>query len=173
MFFESDTRAVQALASQGICFPHLPAAASQVQVISEFLRDPFEQNCDFDVIIDIDQPSTRLFAHTNQVQPPNKAVTEISSLKRMILRRALQQTNFSRRRVRSVLVVLESPHFEFVLFLWVVSDASQSLATHQSTQSSCHTSCHDFLSRFQRCKHSLSSRVRRLFQEPFSVTRQS
>ena len=41
VFVESDTHAAQALASQGICFPHLPAAASQVQVISEFLRDLF------------------------------------------------------------------------------------------------------------------------------------
>ena len=95
MFFESDTTAVQALASKRIRFPYLQAAISEHNVISEFLGDPFEQNCDFDVIIDIDQPSTRLFALINQVQHPSKPVTEISSLRRMILRRALQQTNFS------------------------------------------------------------------------------
>ena len=99
--------------------------ALKYEVVSEFLRNSFEQRCYLDVIID--QLSTRVFALTNQVQPPNEPCAEISTVGRIILQRSLQQPNISPCCVGSVFTCTEvatsRSYFCFSGWCWMLLEA--------------------------------------------------
>ena len=69
--------------------------------------------------------------------------TRSSNLRNQSPKSILEQTHFSRCRVRFVLPVQQSPHLEPVQFLRMMSDATQSLSTNQTSRNS---SGHDLLS---------------------------
>ena len=87
-------------------------------MISEFLEDlsSITATC-----VVIDHASTCLFTLADKIQPPEKSVTKVR-----IVHHSFQQTNFPRCSVRLVLLVQEPPHLDPVLFLSMMSDATQS-----------------------------------------------
>ena len=77
---------------------------------------------------------------------------------RLIVNHSLQQANFSRSSVRFALLEEESPHLEIILILRMTSDATQSFATHQSSQ----TNVHRFLQEPLRISTKPRQRIREL-----------
>ena len=153
----------QALAShRELAFHNCKLRALKYKVISEFFRNSFEQKCDLDVIID--QSSTRLFDLTNQAQPTNKPVTEISSLREGGSSIARSSKPTCRVAVSGQHSLYKSRHISirFVSLGSVGYNSVRAVATTLATTFSRGSS-----------EHNLSSHVRRLFQEPLSVAGQS
>ena len=120
----------------------------------------------------INHASTCLFPLADKIQPTEKPIAKVYSRSSWIFHHSSQQANFfCRCSVKFVLLVEESPHLEPILFLKMMSDATQSFATHQSSQSGCHASGYDLFSLSQRCPQDRLTHVQRLDQEPLRNSR--
>ena len=113
----SGTGAGQARTSHGTCFPLSQLVDSRARGDLCALWEL----ANFDFYVVIDHSSTCWFTLADQVQPPEKPAAEVSTWRRLIVHRSLQQLNFFRCSVGSVLLVQESPHLEPISFLRMVS----------------------------------------------------